>query len=58
MSEKKSYKVQKKRSGRHAVIARSGKYVNGEEKVKILATEGLVKAVEPKKEEAAAESAE
>lgn len=54
MSEKKNYKVQKKRSGRYAVIARSGKYINGDEKVKILATEGLVKAPAPKKEEEAA----
>jgi hypothetical protein len=40
---KKPYKIEKKRSGRFAVVGQNGKYINGEEKVKILVSEGLVK---------------
>lgn len=56
MAEKKDYKIQKKRSGRYAVVGRNGKFINGDEKLKILITEGLVKAAAPK--EKAAEQAE
>ncbi len=53
--EKKPYRVVKKRSGRYMVIKKKGKYVNGEEKVKILLAEGLIKAMKPKAKPAAAE---
>ena len=51
---KQEYKVEKKRSGRYAVVGKDGKYINGEEKVKILVKEGLVKQLKKaeKKEEA------
>ncbi len=48
---KKDYKVVKKRSGRYAVV-KGGKYVNGEDKVKILSAEGLIKLTAPKAPEA------
>lgn len=52
---KKDYKIEKKRSGRYAVRANKGNYINGEEKVAILSKEGLIKAPAPKpKEEPAA----
>jgi len=47
----KEYKVLKKRSGRFAVKNDKGKWINGEEKVKILTTEGLIKVSIPKKVE-------
>lgn len=54
----KDAKIFKKRNGRFAVKNSSGKWVNGEEKVKILSTEGLIKVSMPKaKEEPAAEEA-
>ncbi|MBP9674489.1 MAG: hypothetical protein KBD63_05280 [Bacteriovoracaceae bacterium] len=37
------YTVMKKSSGRYAVKNSSGKWINGQEKVTILVTEGLVK---------------
>ena len=49
-SEKKAYKVEKKRSGRYEVRDANGKNVNGEEKVKILVNEGLVKVMKKKAE--------
>jgi hypothetical protein len=57
------YTIYVKRNGRHAVQGAAG-YINGEEKAKILAAEGLIKLAEPKPqeeapaEEAAEESAE
>lgn len=51
MAEKKDYKIKKKRNGRYAVTRR-GVPVNGEEKVKILLTEGLIKAAAASKKEA------
>lgn len=41
-TDKKPYKLIKKRSGRYAVMKR-GKYINGADKVKILVEEGLIK---------------
>jgi hypothetical protein len=55
----KEYKVVKKRSGRHAVMLRGGKYAKAEKKVEILQKEGILKKLTPKKkEEAAAPAAE
>ncbi|MFW7382206.1 MAG: hypothetical protein ACOH5I_25625 [Oligoflexus sp.] len=48
MADKKDYKIQKKRNGRYSVVRRNGVFVNGEEKLKILTTEGLVKAPKAK----------
>ncbi|MBF0442956.1 MAG: hypothetical protein HQK54_13700 [Oligoflexales bacterium] len=52
---KTDYTVEKKRSGRYSVVGKNGKYINGEEKVKILVKEGLIKLSKKseKKEEAA-----
>lgn len=46
--EKKSYKIEKKRSGRFSVVGTKGAYINGIEKTKILVKEGLVKSGLPK----------
>lgn len=43
-----TYTVYKKRNGRYGVKDAQGKWINGEEKVKILLTEKLIKAPEPK----------
>lgn len=51
------YTIVKKRSGRFAVKAANGKFVNKEEKVKILTDAGLITAPTPKVEEAPAEEA-
>ena len=62
------YKLIEKRSKRWAVLGKDGKYINGEEKIKILVAEGKIKVKLPKKkveepveevatEEAAAEEA-
>jgi hypothetical protein len=57
------YKLIEKRSKRWSVLGKDGKFINGEEKVKILLQEGKVKIVKPKKkveepvEEVAAEEA-
>lgn len=54
------YTVIKKRSGRFGVKNSSGKWINGEDKVKILIAEGLIKAAMPAEkpaEEAASEEA-
>jgi hypothetical protein len=42
------YKVVKKRSGRFGVLKKNGSWVNGDEKVKILLSAGLIKVNEPK----------
>ena len=53
------YAVFKKRSGRFGVKNQAGKWLNAEEKVKVLLSEGLIKVSAPAaKEEAAEESAE
>ena len=54
----KDYTLQKKRSGRYAVIGKDGKYINGDAKVEILLKEKLIKlpakkAKQEKTEEAA-----
>jgi hypothetical protein len=45
--DKKPYRLIKKRSGRYAIMQK-GKYIRGEEKVKILVAEGLIKLPKPK----------
>ena len=55
--KKPEFKVTKKRSGRYAVLGRDGKYINGEEKVKILLKEGLIKLSKATKKEAPTEEA-
>jgi hypothetical protein len=45
--DKKPYRLIKKRSGRYAIVQR-GQYIRGEEKVKILVAEGLIKLPKPK----------
>ena len=55
---KKDYTLQKKRSGRYAVIGKDGKYINGDAKTEILLKEGVIKKPVAKKkteEEPAAE---
>lgn len=39
----KPYTLQKKRSGRYAVIGKDGKYINGDAKTEILLKEGVIK---------------
>ena len=55
------YQIIKKRSGRYGVRRTNRKWVNGEEKTKILIAEGLMQAPtpksEPEPEEGAAEEA-
>lgn len=41
-------KIFEKKSGRYAVIGTDKKYINGDDKAKILADAGLVKIPEPK----------
>ncbi len=53
----KEFTVFKKRNGRYGVKNAAGKWVNADEKVKVLLAEGLIKVAEPKKEEAPAEEA-
>ncbi len=43
LKETKEYTVFKKRSGRYAIKASDGKWLNGVEKIKILNKEGYVK---------------
>jgi len=50
----KEFTVIKKRNGRYGVKNAAGKWVNADEKVKILLAEGLIKVTEAKKEEAPA----
>lgn len=42
-----NYTVYKKRNGRYAVKGANNKYVNGEDKAKILEQEGLIKLTKP-----------
>ena len=55
-----SHKIYKRRDGRFAVKTRKGQPVNAEDKISVLAAEGLITAPEPKPEpveEAPAEEA-
>lgn len=45
------YQIIKKRSGRYGVRGADRKWITGDEKVKILAAEGLIKAAAPKEEQ-------
>lgn len=45
---KDNFKLVKKRNGRWSVKATNGKYVNGDEKVKILAAKGVIKVMKKK----------
>ena len=49
--ENPDYKLIEKRSKRWAVLGKDGKYINGEEKIKILVSEGKIKVELPKKKE-------
>lgn len=49
------YSVLERRDGRYAVKSKNGKMINGDDKVAILVAESLVKAPEPKAEEASSE---
>ena len=44
----KTYTVIKKRSGRYGVLGANGKWINGNEKIKILLDEGIIKVPAPK----------
>jgi hypothetical protein len=50
------YTVFKRADGRHAVKGKDKKFINGDEKVKILIAEGLLTAPEPKPAEPEAEA--
>ena len=50
----KDYTIVKKRSGRYGVLTAKDQWLKGEEKVKILLAEKLIKLTPPKKKEAAA----
>ncbi|MCO4794589.1 MAG: hypothetical protein KC493_12795 [Bacteriovoracaceae bacterium] len=52
-----AYIIVKKRSGRFGVKNSAGKWINGDEKIKILVDAGLVKAAVPAKKEEAVEEA-
>ena len=47
--ESKDYTLQKKRSGRYAVLGKDGKYINGDAKAEILLKEGVIKKPAAKK---------
>lgn len=53
---KEAFKLIKKRNGRWSVKGANGKFINGEEKVKVLVSKGLVKVL--KKKEGTAPAAE
>jgi hypothetical protein len=55
---KEEVKLVKKRNGRWSVKGTNGKYINGEEKVKVLAAKGLVKVMKKKEGAAPAPAAE
>ena len=50
-----NYVIIKKRSGRYGVRSTAGKWINGDEKIKILSEAGLVKAAPVKAPEEPAE---
>lgn len=43
LKETKEFTLYKKRSGRYAVKGKDGKWINGQEKIKILMAEGIAK---------------
>lgn len=49
------YTIYKKKSGRYGVQGSNKKWINGDEKIKILLGEGLIKTTAPKPAEAPAE---
>ncbi|MCB0376920.1 MAG: hypothetical protein KDD33_00380 [Bdellovibrionales bacterium] len=57
VKQTKEMKIFKKRNGRFAIKKADGKWINGEEKVKILSAEGLIKVSIPKKKEEPVEAA-
>ena len=57
VKETKEFKIFKKRNGRYGVKSSEGKWINGEDKVKILSTEGLIKVSVAKKKEEPVEEA-
>ena len=58
VKQTKEFKIFKKRNGRYGVKGTNGKWINGDDKIKILTSEGLIKLSAPKKkEEPAAEEA-
>ena len=50
VKETEDYQIVKKRSGRYGIRKRDRSWITGDEKVKILAAEGLIKLSEPAKE--------
>jgi hypothetical protein len=50
VKETEEYQIVKKRSGRYGIRKRDRSWVTGDEKVKILVSEGLIKLTEPTKE--------
>ena len=50
VKETEEYQIVKKRSGRYGIRKRDRSWVTGEDKVKILVAEGLIKLTEPTKE--------
>ncbi len=53
VKESKEFTIFKKRSGRFCVKSEKGKWLNGEEKTKVLLAEKLIKVSVPKKKEEA-----
>ena len=62
VKETEEYQIVKKRSGRYGIRKSDRSWITGEDKVKILLAEGLIKLTEPTKqpepEEAGEEAAE
>ena len=58
VKQTKEYAIYKKRSERFAVKDANGKWINGDEKTKILLSEKLIKAPVPKPKEEAAPKAD
>ncbi len=50
-SDKKAYRIKKKKNGKRYMVIQKGKIVNGLEKTKILLQEGLIKTGLPKAKE-------
>lgn len=57
VKQTKEFTIVKKRNGRYGVKNAKGKWINKEDKVKVLLGEGLIKAAMPKKEEPVQEEA-
>ena len=58
VKQTEEYQIVKKRSGRYGVRGANRKWISGDEKVKILIAEGLLKAPAPKEEAEPAAEAE